>query len=91
SFECCKAIKDIIEIKTTDKNKREIIPILVLCNEVVSDERRLGFNQVEAEQWTAKDKCFVGNRVWFVNLRDRARIVEAFTALMKELYKPQSK
>jgi hypothetical protein len=33
----------------------------------------------------------VGNRVWFVNLRDRARTVEAFTALMKELYKPQSK
>lgn len=33
----------------------------------------------------------VGNRVWFVNLRDRTRTVEAFTALMKELYKPQSK
>ncbi|CAF5075123.1 unnamed protein product, partial [Rotaria socialis] len=31
----------------------------------------------------------VGNRVWFVNLHDRARTVEAFTALMKELYKPQ--
>ena len=31
----------------------------------------------------------VGNRIWFVNLRDRTRTVEAFTALMKELYKPE--
>ncbi len=36
-------------------------------------------------------ESLVGNRVWFVNLRDRTRTVEAFTALMKELYKPQSK
>ncbi|CAM4780021.1 unnamed protein product [Rotaria magnacalcarata] len=90
SFECCKAIKDIIEVKTTDKSKKESLPILVLCNEIVSDERRSNFTQIDGEQWTAKDKCFVGNRVWFVNLHDRARTVEAFTALMKELYKPQT-
>ncbi len=24
SFECCKAIKDTIEVKTTDKNKKEV-------------------------------------------------------------------
>ncbi|CAF4693127.1 unnamed protein product, partial [Rotaria sp. Silwood1] len=90
SFECCKAIKDIIEVKTTDKNKKEILPILVLCNEIASDERRSNFTQTDGEQWTAKDKCFVGNRVWFVNLHDRTRTVEAFTALMKELYKPQT-
>jgi hypothetical protein len=24
SFECCKAIKDIIEVKTADKNKKEV-------------------------------------------------------------------
>jgi len=91
SFECCKAIKDIIEVKTTDKNKKEILPILVLCNEIISDEQRSAFIQNDGEQWTAKDKCFVGNRIWPVNLRDRTRTVEAFTALMKELYKPQSK
>ena len=33
----------------------------------------------------------VGNRVWFVNLRDRTRVIDAFTTLIKELYKPQSK
>ncbi|UJR25396.1 hypothetical protein I4U23_006744 [Adineta vaga] len=91
SFECCKAIKHIIEVKTTDKNKKEIVPILVLCNETVTDERRSTLTPTDFEQWTGKDKCFVGNRVWFVNIRDRTRTVEAFTALMKELYKPQSK
>ena len=24
SYECCKAIKDLIEVKTTDKNKKEV-------------------------------------------------------------------
>lgn len=33
----------------------------------------------------------VGNRVWFVNLRERTRVTDAFTTLIKELYKPQSK
>jgi hypothetical protein len=36
----------------------KILPILVLCNEVVSDERRSNFSQTDGEQWTAKDKCF---------------------------------
>ncbi|CAF2492463.1 unnamed protein product [Rotaria sp. Silwood2] len=61
-FEYCKAIKDIIEVKTTDKNKKEIciqiLPIFVLCNEIASDERRSNFTQTNVEQWTAKDKCF---------------------------------
>ncbi|CAF1135677.1 unnamed protein product [Adineta ricciae] len=91
SFEYCKAIKDMIEVKTTDKNRKEIVPILVLCNEIVPDERRSTvLTSTDFEQWTAKDRCFVGNRVWFVNLRDRTRTVDAFTALMKELYKPQT-
>jgi hypothetical protein len=36
----------------------KILPILVLCNEILSDERRPGFSQTDVEQWTAKDKCF---------------------------------
>ncbi|CAF1408766.1 unnamed protein product [Adineta ricciae] len=81
----------MIEVKTTDKNRKEIVPILVLCNEIVPDERRSTvLTSTDFEQWTAKDRCFVGNRVWFVNLRDRTRTVDAFTALMKELYKPQT-
>lgn len=67
----------MIEVKTADKNKKEvcinkiklmytiqdcfflkILPILVLCNEIVSDERRSNFTQNDVEQWTAKDKCF---------------------------------
>jgi hypothetical protein len=36
----------------------KILPILVLCNEIISDERRSSLIQTDAEQWTAKDKCF---------------------------------
>lgn len=91
SLECCKAIKEMIDVRNVDKNKKEILPILALCNEFSSDDRRSTPFITDAEQWTAKDKCFVGNRFWFVNLKDRTRLVEAFSALIKELYKPQSK
>ncbi|CAF0854734.1 unnamed protein product [Didymodactylos carnosus] len=86
SYECCKAIKEWIDIKT-DKNKKEILPILLLCNEMVPDDKRRLIN--EADAWASKDKCF-GNHVWTVNIRDRARTVDAFMTLMKELYRPQN-
>ena len=42
-------------------------------------EKKISFSQL------------VSNRVWSVNLRERTRTVDAFIALMKDLYKPQSK
>jgi len=55
-------IKKKFEIKIYLFKKKflfsKILPILVLCNEIVSDERRASFTQNDGEQWTAKDKCF---------------------------------